>query len=474
MNYLTRNAPFSLPIKVIQFGEGNFLRGFIDWQIDLLNERQNLNAGVVVIRPRGHTIKPLLDEQGGLFTVLSQGLNEHGQAVKAYRQVTCVAREINAVTMFADFIALARNPDTRFVISNTTEAGIVVNNDDQFNDAPPSSFPAKLTRLLFERFSCFNGAIDKGWVMLPCELIEHNGAALKAAVLHFAALWQLSDQFVQWINQANTFCSTLVDRIVTGYPSNDIDKIEAELGYRDQFLVAAEYYYVFIIQGPDWVANELNIHNANLNIKLVDDIAPYRHAKVGILNGGHTTLVPVGLLAGLESVSEAVADARVGRFLRNALYDEIIPALPMPQAEMRQFADDVLRRFQNPFIHHRLEAIALNSWSKFAARVMPQIKNYQRIKQTLPRHLVIALAANFCLYRGKIIPLSDQPTTLEWFAATFDKLDKGELNHVQIVTQWFANVAIWGEDMNNIEWLTESVAAAFLAIDTDGIEAYFE
>ena len=356
--------------------------------------------------------------------MLSQGLNEHGQAVKEYRQVTCVAREINAVTMFADFIALARNPDTRFVISNTTEAGIVVNNDDQFNDAPPSSFPAKLTRLLFERFSCFNGAIDKGWVMLPCELIEHNGAALKAAVLHFAALWQLSDQFVQWINQANTFCSTLVDRIVTGYPSNDIDKIEAELGYRDQFLVAAEYYYVFIIQGPDWVANELNIHNANLNIKLVDEIAPYRHAKVGILNGGHTTLVPVGLLAGLESVSEAVADARVGRFLRNALYDEIIPALPMPQAEMRQFADDVLRRFQNPFIHHRLEAIALNSWSKFAARVMPQIKNYQRIKQTLPRHLVIALAANFCLYRGKIIPLSDQPTTLEWFAATFDIMCK--------------------------------------------------
>jgi len=264
---LNRETPYSLPIKFIQFGEGNFLRAYFDWMIDLLNERSGLNAGVVVVRPRGHTVKPLLDVQGGLFTTLVQGLNEAGKAVREYRTVSCVQREINAVTMFDDFLALARNPDTRFVISNTTEAGIVVNDVDALGDAPPASFPAKLTRLLYERFTRFKGAPERGWVMLPCELIEHNGQALKAAVLHFAARWNLEPGFAAWLDSANTFCSTLVDRIVTGFPTKDSEVIEVELGYRDQFLVAAEYYYVLIIEGPAWLADELKLQGANLNVK---------------------------------------------------------------------------------------------------------------------------------------------------------------------------------------------------------------
>jgi tagaturonate reductase len=201
MNQLHRTDPFSIPIKFIQFGEGNFLRGFIDWQIELLNERSKLDAGVVVVRPRGHTVKPLLDTQGGLYTVMIQGLNEQGNAVREFQPIRCVQREINAVTMFDEFIALARNPDSRFVVSNTTEAGIAINNTDKLDDAPPASFPAKLTQLLHERYWHFKGAPDKGWVMLPCELIEHNGAALKAAVLHFAALWKLDTGFAPrwWI-----------------------------------------------------------------------------------------------------------------------------------------------------------------------------------------------------------------------------------------------------------------------------------
>ncbi|HEX8956302.1 MAG TPA: hypothetical protein VF798_08510, partial [Burkholderiaceae bacterium] len=246
MEQLQREQPFALPIKFIQFGEGNFLRAYFDWMIDLLNERTGFNAGVAVVRPRGHTVKPVLDEQGGMFTTLVQGLNEAGEAVKEFRKISCVQREINASTMFDEVLALARNPDTRYVVSNTTEAGIAVNDSDRFGDMPPSAFPAKLTRLMYERFRHFEGDAGRGWVLLPCELIEHNGPALKAAVLHFAQLWRLGAEFAAWIDNANTFCSTLVDRIVTGYPEAGIAEIEAELGYRDRFLVAAEYYYVLL------------------------------------------------------------------------------------------------------------------------------------------------------------------------------------------------------------------------------------
>ena len=471
MNQLRRTTPFSLPVKFIQFGEGNFLRAFIDWQIDILNERSNLNAGIVVIRPRGHTIKPLLDTQDGLFTVLVQGLNEQGVAVKEYRKIECVQREINAVTMYPDFLALAHNPDTRFVVSNTTEAGIVVNTTDKLEDTPPLSFPAKLARLLLERYEHFKGAYDKGWVMLPCELIEQNGPALKAAVLHFATLWDLSPGFHEWVAGANTFCSTLVDRIVTGYPESEISTIEAELGYRDDFLVAAEYYYVFVIQGPSWLSEELKLDGANLNIKLVEDITPYRQSKVGILNGGHTVLVPVALLAGFESVAEAVNDSQVGHFLSAALYEEIIPALPLPRAEMNAFADDVLRRFRNPFIHHRLEAIALNSWPKFAARVIPQLKQYQHLNQHLPRHLVIAFAATLVLYRGNHISLSDDTATLTWFARAWSEVATGERTLLELVTQWLSNQPLWKENLNDIPGLTNALTEALILIEGNGIKA---
>ncbi|MDY7545168.1 tagaturonate reductase [Glaciimonas sp. CA11.2] len=471
MQPLHRDTPFSLPIKFIQFGEGNFLRAYIDWQIDLLNERVGLNAGVVVVRPRGHTAKPLLDVQDGLFTTLIQGIDEKGGAVRQYRKISCVQREINAVTMYDDFLALARNPDTRFVVSNTTEAGIVTNDTDALTDAPPLSFPAKLTQLMFERFRHFDGAQDKGWVILPCELIDHNGPALKAAVLHFAVLWKLDSQFITWLEQANTFCSTLVDRIVSGFPESQIADIETELGYKDQFLVAAEYYYVFIIQGPAWLADELRLADANLNIKLVDDIAPYKQMKVGILNGGHTTLVPVALLAGLTSVSKAVNHPTIGDFLIAALDNEIIPALPLPHDEMVQFAADVLRRFRNPSIHHKLESIALNSWPKFAARVMPQIQSFHAITGKLPQRLVLALAATLLLYRGDVVILSDDAATLTWFQDAWSRVKTGQDTTRDLVGQWLANTSLWNSDLNQIDGLTNAVVSALASIERDGILA---
>ncbi|HEX7643585.1 MAG TPA: tagaturonate reductase [Burkholderiaceae bacterium] len=469
MEQLQREQPFALPIKFIQFGEGNFLRAYFDWMIDLLNERTGFDAGVAVVRPRGYTVKPVLDEQGGMFTTLVQGLNEAGEAVKEFRKISCVQREINASTMFDEVLALARNPDTRYVLSNTTEAGIAVNDGDRFGDMPPSAFPAKLTRLMYERFRHFEGDAQRGWVLLPCELIERNGPALKAAVLHFAQLWQLGAEFAAWIDNANTFCSTLVDRIVTGYPEAGIAEIEAELGYRDRFLVAAEYYYVLLIEGPAWLADEWRLNDAGLNIKLVEDIGPYRAAKVGILNGGHTSLVPVALLAGLETVREAVEDEAVGNYLVRTIEQEIIPALPLPKRELEDFSAEVLRRFRNPFIRHRLEAIALNSWPKFAARVMPQLLKSFAVNGA-PR-LVLALAATMVLYRGKTIALSDEPDTLQWFAHAWQDVDQGRMSLNELAGGLLARRGLWSRDLNEIDGLRAALTRALERIEHQGMRA---
>lgn len=469
MPTLRRSAPYALPIKFLQFGQGNFMRGFFDWQVDLLNERTGLNAGVVVVRPRGGSGSPLLDVQDGLFTTVVRGLDESGAPVSEYRTIACVQREINPATMYGDYLALAQLPELRFIVSNTTEAGIATNDSDAFGDAPPSSFPAKLARLLFDRYTYFNGSADKGVVLLPCELIEQNGPALKAAVLHFARLWQLDAGFAAWIDSACVFCSTLVDRIVTGFPDGEADTIAADLGYTDQFLVAAEYYYLFVIEGPAWLADELKLAGANLNIRLVDDITPYKKRKVGILNGGHTALVPVALLAGLETVGQAVNDEQVGAFLADTLAQEIIPALPLPQDELQQFARDVLLRFRNPYIQHRLASIALNSWSKFAARIAPQLLRYVEVQGQLPQRLVLALAATMRLYRGDVIALADDAATLDWFKSAWADVDSGKQSVAQLAQGWLANEKVWGRDLNAVPGLAQAVTNALARIDAQGM-----
>ena len=468
MQALRRSTPFDLPIKILQFGQGNFMRGFFDWQVDLLNERSGLNAGVVVVRPRGGSGSPLLDVQDGLFTTVVRGLDEAGQPISTCRTISCVQREINPASMYDDYLALASLPELRFIVSNTTEAGIVTNDSDAFDAAPPSSFPAKLARLLFDRYAYFEGDRTKGVVLLPCELIEQNGPALKAAVLHFARLWQLDAGFADWLDNACVFCSTLVDRIVTGYPQ-DAAAIEAELGYRDQFMVAAEYYYLFVIEGPASLADELKLAGANLNILLVDDITPYKKRKVGILNGGHTALVPVALLAGLETVGEAVNDAQVGGYLADTLAQEIIPALPLPQDELQQFARDVLLRFRNPYIQHRLASIALNSWSKVAARIAPQLLRYVELHGRLPQRMVLALAATMRLYRGDVVTLSDDAASLTWFRQNWADVDAGRLSLQQLAQDWLAQENVWSRDLNAVPGLAKAVATALQDIASQGM-----
>jgi tagaturonate reductase len=316
-----RDFPGALyPERIIQFDEGNFLRAFIDWQLDLLNEHTDLNAGVVIVRPIQSDFPPSLNTQDGLYTTIIRGLNEQGEAVSDARLIRSVNREINVYDDYDAFLKLAHNPDMRFVFSNTTEAGISFHAGDNFDDAPAVSYPAKLTRLLFERFSHFHGAPDKGWVIIPCELIDYNGEALRELVMRYAQEWVLPSGFIQWLNDANSFCSTLVDRIVTGYPRDEAAALEAELGYHDGFLDTAEHFYLFVIQGPASLARELRLDKYPLNVLIVDDIKPYKARKVAILNGAHTALVPVAFLAGLDTVGEAMNDAEVCAFVEKAIY----------------------------------------------------------------------------------------------------------------------------------------------------------
>ncbi|RBQ35270.1 altronate oxidoreductase [Rahnella aquatilis] len=461
------------PDKIIQFGEGNFLRAFVDWQIDLLNEHTDLDAGIVVVRPIDTDFPPSLSTQDGLYTTIISGLNEQGETVRDTRIIRSVNREINIYHQFDEYLALARDPNIRFVFSNTTEAGISYVESDRLEDAPPASFPAKLTRLLFERFTHFSGAADKGWVLLPCELIDYNGEALQELVLRYAQQWLLPAAFTQWLENSNTFCSTLVDRIVTGYPRSEVDSLQEELGYQDSFFDSAEHFYLFVIQGPKSLAQELRLDKLPLNIRLVDDIKPYKERKVAILNGAHTALVPVAFLAGLNTVGESMNDAQISRFVELAIAEEISPVLDLPQDELTSFAQAVLSRFRNPFIQHQLLSIALNGMTKYRTRILPQLLASQEKNQLLPPRLTFALAALLAFYRGErngeVYPLQDDAHWLSRFSGLWSDVRNGSLPLIGLVETVLADEEHWGRDLNTVPGLTAKVTEQLQAIDDRGM-----
>ncbi|AYD45352.1 altronate oxidoreductase [Yersinia kristensenii] len=463
----------SHPDKIIQFGEGNFLRAFVDWQIDLLNEHTDLNAGIVVIRPIDSDFPPSLSTQDGLYTAVIRGLNEQGETVRESRLIRSVNREINIYRQFDEYLALARDPNIRFMFSNTTEAGIAWNEADQFSDAPPSSFPAKLTRLLFERFEHFAGAADKGWVLLPCELIDYNGEALRELVLRYASHWQLPAAFTQWLTENNTFCSTLVDRIVTGYPRDEVAALQAELGYQDSFLDTAEYFYLFVIQGPKELAQELRLDKLDLNVLIVDDIKPYKERKVAILNGAHTALVPVAYLSGLDTVGQTMDDAQISRFVEKTITEEIVPVLDLPKDELLSFSQAVLSRFRNPFIQHQLLSIALNGMTKFRTRILPQLLTYQQQQGKLPPRLTFALAALIAFYRGErdgqTYPLQDDAHWLERYSTLWNGVKNGDIALAELVNGVLSDATHWGQDLTAVPQLANQVTEQLQTIIDSGM-----
>jgi len=465
------------PEKVLQFGEGNFMRAFVDWQIDVLNKNTDFNGSVVVVQPLGQGMVEKLNEQDGLYTLYLQGVKE-GKAVKEHTTISSVSRGLNLFKQYDEYVKLAQSPELRFIFSNTTEAGIAFDENDRLEDRPQSSFPGKLTSFLYNRYIAFNGDKDKGLVIIPCELIDRNGEKLKKIVLKYAALWKLEDGFVQWIEEANTFCCSLVDRIVPGYPRDNIEEITKELGYQDDMVVVGEQFHLWVIEGPQWIREEFPVHQAGLNTLFVDDMTPYRTRKVRILNGSHTALTPVSYLYGLDTVAETVEHEVMGAFVKEIIFDEIIPTLDLPLEELQSFANAVLERFQNPFIQHFLLSISLNSMSKFKTRDLPSLLEYYNAKNVLPRKLVFSLAALIAFYKGKRgeenIPLSDDQDVLELFKEQWSHFDGTVENVELIVKNVLAYEKVWEMNLNEVPGLTAAVTNDLYNIETKGMKQAVE
>lgn len=461
--------------KVIQFGEGNFLRCFFDWQLDIINKNTDLNAGVAVVRPIDFDAVPLLDTQDGLYTAIIRGINESGEVVKDYTIISSINREIPIYKNFQEYLQLAHNPEMRFIVSNTTEAGIAFSAEDKYEDAPQSTFPGKLTRLMHERFVTFNGDMTKGFILMPCELIDYNGEELRKMVLKYADLWNLGEDFKNWLINGNIWCSTLVDRIVTGYPRGEKEELTKELGYEDNFITTGEYFYLFVIQGPkDILTKELKLEGLNLNILIVDDLKPYKMRKVGILNGAHTAMVPVSYLYGIDTVREAMENDDIRNFIELAIDEEIIPALDMDEKELKEFKDAVVNRFKNPYVKHMLMDISLNSMAKYKSRILPQVLETYKRTGKLPKRLLFSLAALIRFYKGvrengDAIQLRDDKHHLDMYADLWQ-----ENNYENIAKSVLGLENHWDMDLNSVQGMTELVAKYLENIDKNGVKKALE
>lgn len=468
LNRQTAQTPPASPVKVVQFGGGNFLRAFVDWMIDILNEEADFGGSVAVVKaaPRGLFDAPYtqLAAQDGLYHVQLNGIR-NGRLLTETRLVSAISQVVNPYDACDDFLALARLPDVRFIISNTTEAGIALDPADRPDDAPPVSFPGKLTVFLHERYRHFRGDAARGCIILPCELIEHNGAQLRQCVLDLAVLWGLEEDFISWLHTANVFCDTLVDRIVPGFPHGRADEIRQAVGFDDQILVEGEQFHSWVIQGPTWIQNEFPTGQTDLHVKFVADLTPYRDLKVRILNGAHTAMVPVGYLYGLRTVKETVENAVVGPFVASLLEQEVLPTLRAAQAEKEQFACDVLERFRNPYLKHDLSAIALNSISKFRARLLPSLLAYCDQFGGPPPRITLSLAALIRFYRGEwqgaATPVRDSAEVLAFFAAAW----QANKTAAGLAAAVLGNESLWGQDLTAVPHLTAQIAAALERIE---------
>jgi tagaturonate reductase len=458
LNRSTAQVTQQRPTKVVQFGEGNFLRGFVDWMIDILNEKTDFNGNVEIVQPLDKGIYQLLNQQDGLYHVLLEGI-QNGQPTQETRLITCINHSMSPYADYQAYLQLGENPDLEFIISNTTEAGISFEPSDKGFETTPNSFPGKLTALLYRRFTHFNGAKDKALTIIPCELIEKNGENLRTTVLQFAQHWNLPTEFTAWIENDTLFCNTLVDRIVPGFPKDTISEIQESLGFSDNLVVKAEPFHLWVIEAPESVAKAFPTEQAGLQVKFVEDLTPYRTRKVRILNGAHTALVPVAYLQGLRTVREAVEDETAGKFIQETIFEEIIPTFDLPAEELNQFAKDVIERFQNPFIRHELLSIALNSVSKYKVRVLPSVLEYVNRKGQVPQRLLTSLAALILFYKGEYngeeIPLNDTPEVLEFFKAAWQKNSVAETVHAVL-----SNEDFWGQNITTIKGLEDTVSQA--------------
>ena len=408
------------PERVIQFGEGGFLRGFVDWMIQKLNDAGEFNGNIVVVQPIEQGMCDMLTAQNCGYTHFIRGVEGVEKTV-----VNSISRCVKPYEDYDAYLALAHNPDFRFIVSNTTEAGISYSEGDKLSDRPAKSYPAKLTALLYERFKAGLG----GFIILPCELIDQNGVKLREIVLRYANEWELGEDFINWVEKENHFCFTLVDRINTGYPKGE----DMNLGYEDNLVNTSEYFHLWVIQGDAKLAEEIPFHKIGLNVIWTDNLEMYRTRKVRILNGAHTSTVAYAMLSGFDTVKSCIEDEKMYAYIKKCVFEEIIPTLDLPKEELIDYANSVLERFANPYINHYWSSIVLNSVSKFKVRVLPSITEYIKRYNKMPETLIFALAQLIKLYKTDMA--NDDKDVMEFMKNASTK-------------EILANTSLWDEDLS--------------------------
>lgn len=469
------------PIRVVQFGEGNFLRGFVDYMIDIANEKGLMDAGIALVKPISFGSLAQFPKQDNLYTVSLRG-RVNGQPTVQNRIVTSVEDTVDAYGEYDRYMALSHLPELRLVVSNTTEAGIVYDETDRIELTPPQSFPGKLTKFLHERWKHFHGDPSKGLIMLPVELIDDNGIALRRCVGQLCDLWQLEADFKAWLDTACVFTSTLVDRIITGYPRDEDQALWREWGYEDRLIVTGEPFALWVIESAKDISADLPLPAAGLPVIFTDNQKPYKQRKVRILNGAHTSFVLAGYLCGHDIVRECMEDPLIRSFMNDTIFQEIIPTLDLPRADLEQFAGAVIDRFNNPFVKHALLAISLNSVSKWRARCMPSLLEAVKRTGKLPRRLSFSLAALMAFYRGDemrdgalVGHRGDEAYLIRDDAAVLDFfLNNGQHDADELTRAFLGREDFFGQDLNQIPGLTDDVSSALRDIRENGMHAAME
>ncbi len=469
------------PVRVLQFGEGNFLRAFVDYMIDIANEQGKFDGDIVLVKPIEFGSLERFHAQECQYTVQLRGIVD-GEPRRINRIVTSVADAVDAYGEYEKYAGFAKLDTLRYIVSNTTEAGIVYNESYRFEFAPPKTYPGKLTKFLYERYKHFNGAADKGLVMLPVELIDDNGIHLKECVLKLAALWKLEDGFIAWLNDACVFTSTLVDRIVTGYPRDEARELCEEFGYQDDLIVTGEPFALWVIESAKDISGEFPLPNAGLPVIFTNNQKPYKQRKVRILNGAHTSFVLASYLCGNDIVLESMQDETIFDFMKATIFDEVIPTLTLPKQDLQDFAEAVITRFNNPYVKHALLSISLNSVSKWKARCMPSFLAYIEQEGKLPQHLTFSFAALMAFYTGTEIrdkalighrdgaeyQIMDDAFVLEFFAANSTKPVEAYTHAV------LSNTAFWGQDLSALPGVEDAVTSYLQEIRDNGMRKTME
>ncbi|GAB3818691.1 tagaturonate reductase [Tessaracoccus terricola] len=445
-------------MRVVQFGEGVFLRGFVDWMFQRLNTEAGTDIKVTLVQPRASDGVARLMAQGGRWTVVQQGLHD-GAEQSVTTVVDCVDSGINTHEDPDGFVATAQDPEVRVVVSNTTEAGIVWSDDDAALGADPGvrSFPGKLTWFLAERFWALPE--PETLYVLPVELIADNGSALATLVRRMADAWELGAEFGRWLDERVVFFDTLVDRIVPGRPT---EAVELAPGVRDEFPVQVEWFHSWYLHGPRELLDVLPLDALDLNVRFVEDLRPYRDLKVRVLNALHSSMAPTGLAIGVESVAQAVDHEDLGLWLRALLQEEIVPTLDLPADEVAEFAAATWDRYRNPFIHHRLESILLNSSAKLPARL-----GDIAVERGTSGSPLLAFGVAAWLHLTRAGGLSDSAEALGALGELWRAVEAGSLAAAEVARSALADRAVLG----TVDWPREfidEVASHLARIEADG------